>query len=123
MKDKKILIVDDEADLVKLVQKRIQANGYQVHSYCHGEGAFETVKQMHPDLLLLDLHMPQVSGEEIFKRIRAQDELRDIPVVFFSADATQEGHCLEDLKADGFLAKPFETNDLLSVIHQRLPKD
>jgi len=120
MRERQIMIIDDEVDIVRLVQKRIQANGYKVTVYDQGSGAVERVKEIHPDLLLLDLHLPQVSGVNIYKAIRQQDDLKDIPIVFFSADSTLQDYCVKDLGAQGFLTKPFNTGELLTLIRETI---
>lgn len=120
MRERQIMIIDDEVDIVRLVQKRIQANGYKVMVYDQGEGAVETIKKIHPNLLLLDLHLPQISGVDIYKAMRQQDGLKDIPVVFFSADSTFEDYCVKELGAQGFLTKPFDTNELLGLIRETI---
>lgn len=120
MRERQVLIIDDEVDIVRLVQKRIQANGYKVTVYGQGNGAVEVVKQIHPDLLLLDLHLPQISGVEIYKAIREQNELDDIPIVFFSADSALQDYCIRDLGAQGFLTKPFNTNALLHLVRETM---
>lgn len=116
MRERHILIIDDEADIVRLVQKRIQANGYKVEAYGQGPGAIQTIKATHPDLLLLDLHLPQISGVDIYKEMRREAALKDIPVVFFSADSTLQDYCLKELGAEGFITKPFDTGELLNLI-------
>lgn len=120
MRVRNILIIDDEADIVQLVKKRVQANGYEVKSYGRGPGAIQTIQETSPDLLLLDLHLPQVSGVEIYKELRSQSGLKKIPVVFFSADSSQEEFCLKELGAEGFLTKPFDASELMDLIRMTI---
>jgi DNA-binding response OmpR family regulator len=71
----KIAIVDDERDLVHLTAKRLRAGGFDVASYLEGKGAYEFICREKPDLVLLDIWLPDVSGLEIFKQVRANQEL------------------------------------------------
>lgn len=114
----KIMIVDDEEDVVQLLAKRLKASGFQVDTYFEGEGAFEKIRDAGPHLLLLDIWLPGISGIDIFKRLRSEGETRDIPVVFFSADTFQEDFCLNQLKAEGFIKKPYSPAQLLETVHR-----
>ena len=116
----KIAIIDDERDLVRLTEKRLRAGGFEVASYMEGNGAYEFICREKPDLVLLDIWLPDVSGLEIFKRLRASRELKKIPVLFFSAHVSKKDDCLDNLGADGFIKKPYNPHELISLVKKAL---
>ena len=116
MSPAKVLIIDDEIDYTQLAAKRIQSAGYDVDCYFHGEGAIAAIRETKPDVILLDIRLPDVSGFEIFEELQADATLKTIPVIFFSALSKKRAYCLDDLKAAGFLTKPYESHELLDLI-------
>lgn len=84
---KKILIVDDEADLLEISVMKLEEEGYEVVTESEGARVLETLKKTKPDLLILDLHLPKMSGYDIFNRMQTNASLAKIPVIFTSADA------------------------------------
>lgn len=118
-----ILIIDDEEDVANLLAKRLKANGYKVTCLYKGNGAIQAMRQAIPDLLLLDIWMPDLNGKEIFRLMREDAELNRIPVIFFSADPSQEETCLSELGADGFIRKPYNPMELTDLIRNILKKN
>ncbi len=116
----KILIIDDEVDLAKLTAKQLHAAGFEVSCYYRGEGAIEAVQSEHPDLVLLDIILPEISGWEIFKRLKKDKELKQIPVVFFSALLKTGSEDLAALGAQGSIGKPYDHAAFLAVIKKAL---
>jgi DNA-binding response OmpR family regulator len=116
----KILIIDDEEDLAHLTRKRLVAKGYDVRWLSAGQRALETVQDMIPDLILLDVWLPDVSGFDVFKKIRAAENFNKIPILFFSADLSHENFCLEELKAEGFVRKPYQPFEMIDSIESAL---
>src|SRR3990167_761245 len=117
-----ILVIDDEEDVIFLVSKRLRANGYEVASLDKGKNALEVIRQNPPHLILLDIWLPGISGREIFSKLKKDANLAHIPVIFFSADASQEKVCLEELGAEGFLKKPYDNARMLELINSLVPK-
>ena len=118
---KKILVVDDEPDILKVVLYRIKSYGYDVITATDGEEALEKVRGENPDLILLDLRLPGVSGREICERIKNDEEYKHIPVVFLTA--SEPAGFKEKCKgwgASSYIAKPFDSNELMDVIEQQL---
>lgn len=115
-----IFIVDDEEDVARLTAKRIGALGYEVACFFEGEGAVEAIQRKKPDLVLLDIRLPDISGLEIYRKLRADESLRHIPIVFFSAHGSQEGYCLGELGAEGFVKKPYDPQALKELIRRLL---
>ncbi len=81
----KILIVDDEVHILELLRYNLESNGYQIVEADTGEGALEILKQIHVDLVLLDLMLPGIDGLEVLRHIRQSEELRQLPVVMLTA--------------------------------------
>lgn len=113
---KKILLIDDEIDLSDLLAKRIRAGGYEVVCYHKGESAIDKIHLIKPDLILLDIKLPDVSGYEIFEALRQDERLKKTPVVFLSALHEEKEYCLKVLKAGGFVPKPTESKFLIETI-------
>lgn len=119
---KKIVIVDDEKDVALLTAKRLRALGYDTTCFFKGEGVIDSMPQVNPDLVLLDILLPDISGFDLYQKLQAQDLTRHIPVVFFSANTSNENYCLGTLKADGFVKKPYEGAELSAIIQRTLER-
>jgi len=115
---KRILIVDDEAELVKAVQVRLEANGYEVETAYDGQEAMDKINNMKPDLILLDIVMPVMNGYEVSKKLKSNPDTKEIPIIIFSASQRRnlEEECRE-LGVTDFIAKPFRTQDLLNTVN------
>ena len=115
---KRILIVDDEAELVKAVQVRLEANGYEVETAYDGQEAMDKINNMKPDLILLDIVMPVMNGYEVSKKLKSNPDTKEIPIIIFSASQRRnlEKECRE-LGVTDFIAKPFRTQDLLNTVN------
>lgn len=113
---KTILLVDDEEDLVKIVANRIEAEGYEVLAAYNGAQALEKAK-WHPGLILLDIMMPGMDGLEVLRRLRANEETRETPVIILTAlSATKTIFDAQALGAMDYIIKPFKPEELLSLI-------
>lgn len=110
----KILIAEDERDILELIIFTLEFGGYQVVPTSNGEEALEMVYKEEPDLILLDVRMPRMSGYEVCKRIKSESNIRHIPVVFLSAKG-QEAEVLTgyDMGASDYILKPFAPDHLL----------
>ena len=116
---KKILVIDDEGDLLALIGKRLEASGYKVVTLESGNHAVEFVKSERPDLILLDVLMPGKNGCEVCKELKADKETKSIPVVIFTAQYPEEEYVKinsEEIGADDFMLKPFDAQTLLAKI-------
>lgn len=113
----RILIVDDEVDLTHLIRAKLQAEGHEVYVINTGEGAFEYAKQIKPDICLLDIMLPGITGYQICRRIRRDPELYKIAVLMLTAlgEEPEVMHGLEQ-GADDYLVKPFKFDRLLDKI-------
>lgn len=119
----KILVVDDEIDIVGWLKHFLTHSGYEVAEAYDGIQALEAVRQDRPDLILLDLKMPRMDGRTTLRRLREQAETRDIPVVLLSAnpvsDETERAQMLS-LGVRRFLQKPITAEQLVAEVQRQL---
>ena len=114
---KRILVVDDEPDIVKTVAKAIRRQGFDVVSAADGEEALERVKDSHPDLVILDIQMPKLDGIEVLQRIKGNPRTASLPVIMLTAKAGDED-MLKGYKygANYYIPKPFKIAEVLEGI-------
>ncbi len=123
MKDKSILVVDDEDDTIELARMVLEFEGYQVFSASNGQDAIDFLKEneVKPDLILLDVLMPKMDGLEVCKWVKKQSYLRSIPILLFTAKVGKKDRIAgEEAGADAYINKPFSADDLLSLIRVHL---
>jgi CheY-like chemotaxis protein len=110
----RVLVVDDSADSVAIVQAILRNRGFEVEAACDGPSALEMLEKRRPDVILLDVMMPAMSGMEVLDRIRANPQHAGIPVILVTAKAADED-LLEGYKfgADYYITKPFTPRQLL----------
>jgi DNA-binding response OmpR family regulator len=116
---KKILVIDDEGDLLRVERLRLEASGYEVTTLSGGERALQVAKAEKPDLILLDIVMPGKNGCEVCRELKADEATRGIPVIIFTAHYPEEEYIkmgLEDVGADDYMIKPFSPQLLLVKI-------
>ncbi len=109
----KILIAEDERDIRDLVAFTLRFAGYEVFTAANGEEAVELAPRVNPDLILMDVRMPRMTGYEACKLLKANSDMKDIPVVFLSAKG-QESEIQQgiDAGAEEYLLKPFAPDQL-----------
>lgn len=114
----RILVVDDEIEIVRALQRSLTAHGYEVFTASSGEEALEVIAHHRLDLMLLDLGLPGISGLEVSKRVRAESNL---PIIVLSVKDTERDKVLAlDLGADDYVSKPFGVNEVLARIRVAL---
>lgn len=116
---KKILVVDDEPDILGFLQVILEEEGYAVLTSEKGEFLEHLHNGSLPDLILVDILLSGKDGREIVRHLRSQQETRRIPIIMFSAHPGSE-QTARAAGADDFLAKPFEIDDLLAKIASNL---
>ena len=109
---KKILLIDDDEDLVDLVKYILELKGFEVNIHPTGLRVADVVRRCNPNLILLDIRLYGTSGIEICKQLKRR---HNIPILLFSADKRQ-GDAYADCDADGFLSKPFSIDELMNTI-------
>ncbi len=121
MDKKKILIVDDEKDLVKILIFRLEANNYEVISAYDGLEGLEKAKKEKPDLIILDLMLSKMDGYKVCGLLKADTRYNKIPIIVFTAKARDEDMKLgEEVGADAYITKPFKSQVLLDKIKELL---
>ncbi len=119
--DSKIMIVDDDQRNVKLLKAILQAEGYRCMEALSGPEALRLVREGPPDLVLLDIMMPQMDGYEVLRRLRSAPQTEHIPVVMVTALTEREDRVRAlDLGADDFISKPIDRVELLARIRSLL---
>jgi DNA-binding response OmpR family regulator len=116
---KKLLIVDDEYDIVEPLAMLLTAEGYSVASVTKGEQTYAKVREFRPDLILLDILMSGSDGRTICRNLKKDAKLKKIPIIMMSAHPTAE----KDSKgcgADGFIAKPFDSEELMKLVASKV---
>jgi len=119
----KILIAEDEPDIRELVAFTLRFGGYEVVAATNGEDAVHTASREHPDLILMDVRMPRLTGYDACRIMKASVDLKDIPVVFLSAKG-QDSEIQSGLEAgaEEYLLKPFSPNQLTERVRAILAK-
>lgn len=118
MNNKKILVVDDEADIVELITFQLERDGYKVISAKDGIEAVSKINRDKPDLVLLDIMMPRMSGLDVVEFIRGKDDTISLPIIIISAKSTEDD-IVEgmELGADDYLTKPFSLKVLSAKVN------
>lgn len=116
---KKVLIVDDNKDIVWVVETILKRYGFEVMSTLRGEDVISKVETFHPQLVLLDVFLSGVDGIEICNKLKSMQKTKDIPVIMFSAH-TNRNDVMKFCKADDFLQKPFDVNELVKKINVQI---
>lgn len=119
MKKKKILIVEDEESLLKLESILLSSKGYEVKGVADGQAALDAVETMRPDLILLDVMLPEIDGFEVCRRIKADDATKQIPVIMLTAKKSREDMARgEQVGADWYITKPFKSAMVIETIQR-----
>lgn len=118
----KIMIVDDEPDTVELVSLVLESEGYEVIPVYNGRDALNMLKDVKPDLILLDIMMPDVDGWNVYQSIRSNEETKDLPVVMLTAKAQSIDKMigLHVVGVDGYITKPFGHRELTDGVKKHL---
>jgi DNA-binding response OmpR family regulator len=114
---KKILVVDDEAQLVDMVKVRLEANNYLVLTAFDGQEGLEKACKDNPDLIILDLMLPQMDGYKVCGLLKADTRYNKIPIIMFTARAQDSDIKMgEKVGAEAYITKPFEPEELIAKI-------
>ncbi len=117
----RILVVDDESDVVLIIKTTLQAEGYEVASATNGRDALDEAFETRPDLIVLDVMMPGMTGFEVLRQLKANENTATVPVLMLTgvSDKKKIQEALES-GIDYYLVKPFDFDDLLGKIKQAL---
>ncbi len=118
---KNILIVEDEESLLKLESILLTSKGYNVEGVRDGQSALDSMANMKPDLVLLDIMIPEIDGFEVCRQIKANEATRHIPVIILSAKKSKESLIMaEQAGADWYITKPFKSAMVIETIQRFL---
>ncbi|MCK5763840.1 MAG: response regulator transcription factor [Clostridiales bacterium] len=119
--NKKILVIEDDVNIVELIKFNLEANNYIVDVAYHGkEGLMKTYDFM-PDLILLDIMMPELDGLGVLNQLRNDDKIKNIPVIIVTAKTSELDKIVGfEIGADDYITKPFSVNELVSRVKAHL---
>lgn len=125
MKKEKLLIVDDEADIRKLLRKRLELSGFICYEAEDGEKAISVARRIKPSLVILDLVMPVKDGLQTYKEFKAHADLKNIPIIVYTAQNSElvAERGFEALEIVDFVLKPFDSRALIFLIQRTLSKN
>ena len=113
----KILIVEDEKDIIKMLDYNLKKEGYRVIDARDGEDAIDSALRHHPDLILLDLMLPGIDGLEVCKTLKKEDKTAKIPVIMLTAKSQESDKVVGlEMGADDYVTKPFSPRELIARI-------
>jgi DNA-binding response OmpR family regulator len=116
----RILVVEDDPDLLEVVQLILEENNYKVFPLMNGRPIFRIIEEFNPDLILMDIKLDGMDGRAIFKEIRNRTQTAHLPVILTSAGFSEDYIMRENLLSDDYLEKPFEMSVLLDKIGKLL---
>lgn len=116
MSNMQIMIIEDDYDARTIFERTLKLKGYSTIAFAEGDNALRYLTDNQPALILLDMHLPVISGHEILDFIRQQDHLKDTPVIIVSADSAMSA--ANDDKADLIMLKPVNMKRLVQLIER-----
>ena len=121
---KRILCIEDEPEMIDLIRLILSRRGFDVQGAAGGVEGIKLVREMLPDLVLLDLMMPDMDGWEVYQQMKAEDSTRNIPVIVVTAKAQNIDKVLglHIAKVDDYIAKPFGPQELMDSVEKILGK-
>jgi len=122
--NRRILCIEDETEMIDLIRIILGRKGYEVDGAAGGEDGLKKVHEQKPDLVLLDLMMPDMDGWEVYQQMKADEKAKDIPVIIVTAKAQNIDKVLglQIAKVDDYISKPFSPEDLVSSVEKVLAR-
>jgi len=119
---KHIVCIEDEPEMIDLIELILNRRGFNVHGAPGGKEGLALIREIHPDLVLLDLMMPEMDGWEVYQQMKADEVTRDIPVIVVTAKAQNIDKVLglHIAKVDDYIAKPFSPQELTDSVEKIL---
>lgn len=118
---KKILVVDDNIEMLRIIDKELKKVGFEVFTAGDGKECLKIVFQDRPDLVILDIMMPMIHGYSVCQKIKSNEELKSIKVLMLSAKSYPRDITMaEELGADGYITKPFRPDILIEKVKELL---
>ena len=114
---KRILVVDDDPDILEVFQLALEAKHYNVYPLLSPRYIFKTIKDYHPDLIILDIMLNGMDGRAVFRELRSNAETEKIPVIMASARYDENYIASQQYLPDAYLEKPFNMTDMLQKVN------
>jgi len=123
MPKKRILLIEDETDMVYALTLQLEAVDYKVLSATDGQAGLDMARKEKPDLIILDLMLPRMDGYKICRMLKFDERYKQIPIIMFTARAQDQDRKLaQEVGADAYITKPFDSKALLDKISALLKK-
>ena len=124
MAKERILVVDDEKDIVEIIRELLEAEGYKTLAAYDGQEALDQLQRHRVDGIVLDIKMPVLDGIGVIERVRAEAAIKDLPVVVLTATQVirEAQEQLKKLKVNAWLSKPFEPDELIAAVAKVLKR-
>jgi two-component system response regulator VicR len=121
---KTILCIEDEQEMIDLIRLILNRRGFEIRGANGGKEGLEMIRKEHPDLVLLDLMMPEMDGWEVYQQMKADEATKNIPVIVVTAKAQSIDKvlALNIAKVDDYIAKPFSPQELLTSVDNVLAR-
>jgi two-component system response regulator VicR len=121
-KSKLILCIEDEPEMIDLIRVILTRRGFEIRGANGGKEGIEIIRKEHPDLVLLDLMMPEMDGWEVYQQMKADETTKNIPVIVVTARAQsiEKVLGLHIAKVDDYIVKPFSPQELLTSVEKVL---
>lgn len=117
MAGEKILVIDDELHIVELIKYNLESNGFKVSYALNGKDGLKMVSDVKPDLILLDVMLPEMDGFDLCKEVKKNDDIANIPIIMLTAKSEEFDKILGlELGADDYITKPFSVRELIARI-------
>jgi len=121
---KKILIVDDEQDIVESLKFVLESYNYTCYCAYNGEDGLKLARDIIPDLIILDVMMPRINGYKISRLLKFDKKYKDIPILMVTARSQEEDKLIgEETGADEYITKPFDLDEVVTIIKRYLEKE
>lgn len=118
---KKILIVDDEQDIVESLKFVLEGCDYTCYCAYNGEDGLNMAREIEPDLIILDVMMPRINGYKISRLLKFDKKYKDIPILMITARSQEEDKIIgEETGADEYITKPFDLDEVLKIVQKYL---
>src|SRR5260370_764456 len=112
-----ILLAEDYQDIQELIAYNLRQEGFEIIAVSQGDQVLEAISKKRPDLLLLDIMLPKMTGTEVCKQIRSHENLRSLPIIMVTAKSTETDKVVGlELGADDYMTKPFSPKELVARV-------
>jgi DNA-binding response OmpR family regulator len=119
---KKIMVIEDDSDVSSVLADMLKSYGYEAYIFASGENALAVIEEILPDVLIMDLMMPQISGFEICKTLRSRSTMHNLPMIAITGyDSVDNRRKIFDAGIDDYLPKPFDLKMLMKKIQDLIP--